>query len=178
MFRANVHLNPRVRDLRRMLQLDTHDMRVMAGLCDTRFRSNEAKLFASEGSSGGERWRALSTAYAKQKRRRFPGRKILAQSGSLRRSLTNLGADHWARWVLKPVAVITLGTLHPVAVYHAPGPRHNSALPVRDPIQHTPGQMHEYLGVIRAYFTREKLARATRALAAWRRFSRGAAAGG
>ena len=92
--RFSVDVNPRIRDLRSLFDLGNDDMRVLRDRMDTRFRRLESRLFASEGKSGGPAWPALSPAYAKQKAKKFPGRKILARTGRLRKSLTTRGAGH------------------------------------------------------------------------------------
>lgn len=172
--KARIEVNPRLRELPQVAKLDMGDMKRLADAIDSRFVTNERALFASEGASGGERWAPLSPDYAEAKRRRFPGRKILARTGRLRRSLTQKGdPEHVAVYRLAPRPVVEVGTEVEVGAYHAPGPLHNPNLPVRDPLQHTPQQERDYFEVVRDYLVNVKLARVVRVLAAWSRIRGG-----
>jgi phage gpG-like protein len=108
---------------------------------DQAFRRMERALFASEGSSGGSQWSALSPRYAKWKKRRYPGRKILQLKGQLRRSLAELGGQHIARAHYDGThGLLEVGTSVPYATYHHEG---TGRMPKRDPIQMTAEQKAE-----------------------------------
>lgn len=57
------------------------------------FFASEAQHFATEGRSTGGAFAALSPAYARRKRRLYPGRPILTASGRLRDVLTGARSD-------------------------------------------------------------------------------------
>lgn len=164
MVKFNARINPRIKSLEEALTLTVRDMATIATAVDVKFRTNEKRLFSTEGGSGGGRWVPLSPAYAKQKARRFPGRKILARRGGLRRSLTTKGSGHVAEGILKPRALVRVGTTNRLAMYHAEG---RPPMPKRDPLQHTQAQVKGYTKIIRTYLMDEKIGRVRRAMSAW-----------
>jgi phage gpG-like protein len=165
-FRSAV--NPRLGTVADVARLDMRDMATMTAQVDTRFTAHERTLFASEGASGGPRWPALSPAYAKAKRRRFPGRKIMTRTGELRNSLTRKAdPKHVAYSTLRPRAQIHVGTSDAKAAYHV-GPLKNPLLPERDTLQHTAQQGAAYMVLVQAHLGR-KLAQVARALSRWSR---------
>jgi len=170
----HAEVNPRIKKLTDLFDLNMQDMRSIKTMVDIEFVKKERKLFATEGASGGAKWKPLSPAYAKRKKRKKPGRKILAYEGDLRRGLTGRRhADHVARYSLtKTRAVVTVGTKNPIASYHAPGYLHNPQLPVRDPIQLTRRQELDYTKIVRRYFVEVKMDRAVRALLSWGKAAR------
>lgn len=170
-------VNPRIKSLEQALRLTATDMQAMLTPVDTKFRTLERRLFATEGASGGARWRRLSPKYAKQKRRTHPGRKVMQKTGGLRRSLTQKGADHVARYTLSASrARLKVGTTNVLAAYHGPligrlttgsglGPtRGRARLPVRDVMQMTPQQRRLYYKIVKDYLVDVKLKRAMKAL--------------
>jgi phage gpG-like protein len=93
------------------------------------FRSTEAGIFNKQGAfEGGSKWKALSPDYKAWKARKYPGRKILELTGSLKRSLTSVGGNH----VSQPTTdSIRIGTKDPKASYHQKG---TSKMPQRKPM--------------------------------------------
>ena len=165
--RYSLRANPRIRALDEVLKLSKRDLDRMTNEVDKLFRRNEKRLFATQGSSGGARWRKLSKAYAKQKRKTHPGRKIMTRTGRLRRGLTLKGdSDHIARHRL---GRIQIGVRSALPAYHGSvRGRKNPRLPKRDVLQSTPRQKREYLRSVSDYLVGVKLKRAARALRAGR----------
>lgn len=160
-------VNPRIKSLEQALRLTATDMQAMLTPVDTKFRTLERRLFATEGASGGARWRRLSPKYAKQKRRTHPGRKVMQKTGGLRRSLTQKGADHVARYTLSASrARLKVGTTNVLAAYHgaAGAAYRNPRLPKRDVMQMTPQQRRLYYKIVKDYLVDVKLKRAMKAL--------------
>jgi hypothetical protein len=66
--------------------------------------------FATEGSWGGQRWHALSPAYAVEKARSHPGRTILIRDGDLRQAASRMRREASPRtlvmWIDSPLAPI------------------------------------------------------------------------
>ena len=153
-------INDRIKDLKQAVELTMDDINRMKESIDRKFTEHERGLFASEGASAGEQWQALSPDYAKQKQRRYPGRKILVKTGRLRKSLTVKGdAEHIAYGYLQPRATVIVGSENPIGAYHAPGRLHNPNLPVRDPIAHTRAQWLVYLGLMRDHIVKYRIKR-------------------
>lgn len=170
MIRATVTQNPRIRSIQDIASVDGLFMRTCLVKVDQKFRDNESKLFTSEGSSGGSRWRALSPEYARRKagmRRRdlveskrfktaglhrrpaIAGRTILVLGGGLRESLRSpSNPDHIAQVEGRTLVV---GTSYELANRHFEG---GPNLPRRNPIQHTAGQKLAYLGIVRDEFVK------------------------
>ncbi|MCP3979699.1 MAG: hypothetical protein GY716_10290 [bacterium] len=109
---------------------------------DYRFRTNEAKLFESEGRSGGGRWAPLKRSYWLRKRKLRPGETILRFDGHLERGLAEEGGDHIAEY---RNGVLHLGTRDPVAGYAFDGSEH---VRKRNPIKHSQEQEREYATVV------------------------------
>jgi phage gpG-like protein len=168
--RVTVETNPRLRDLRTALRLDQSDMQEILRLVDDRFVTNERRLFATEGSSGGSKWAPLDPKYKKAKQKKFPGRKVMSRSGALRKSLTNKGdTDHVATYQMTKPQAVMVGTKNKVAAYHIKG-RHNKGQPkhTRDTLQHTEQQKRALTGEVRRFLIDTKLERVRRAMSAWR----------
>ena len=157
-FSATVRTNPRIKSLEDLAKLDRRDMETMTKAIDSQFRSDERRLFATEGASGGKRWPKLSPAYARRKKKKYPGRKILVRKGPLRKSLTTKNAEHIAEWSLQPRATITVGTKNPLGRFHVKR---------RDPIQQTTRQARMMRGLIWRHLNMKR-ARVERVLKAWR----------
>jgi phage gpG-like protein len=175
--RVRVTVNPRIRALRELYKLTDRDMREIRDALDIEFTKQRKRTFATEGAAGGEKWDALSPAYAKWKQKKKPGRKIMQFSGKLRKSLVNRNdPGHVATYRKKPRPVVTLGTHNIVAAYHAPkhlaGALANPNVPVRDVMQHSNRQEAKLLKVLAAALS-PKLDRVRRALAAWSRVGTG-----
>ncbi len=173
--KITVSVNPRVQSLSDLATLSTQDMATLTTRMDSTFRAHETALFATEGASGGSKWADLSEDYAEQKKRKFPGRKILQRTGRMRRSLAAGGDEHVATYALQPSATVTLGTEVETASYHT-GRLKSPRMPERDPLQHTPEQERKYLQIAADYIAKVKLPRLLRALQAWSRSKPGRAA--
>ena len=158
-------MNPVIKTLAQALDLQTAEVKRIAIQVDFAFRKHESKSFKSQGAASGGKWSKLSPAYAKWKKRAFPGRKILSLTGGLRKSLTSKGPQHVAFGTTKPRASITVGTKNRLAAYHGPGRFHNSKLPVRDALQHRPSDEQRYLDIAIDYFKEVKIPRIERLLA-------------
>lgn len=159
--RFHSEVNPRVKDMASLMKLTQRDMNDMATAVDIQFAKHEKRLFATEGSSGGAKWRPLSDSYAKAKARKFPGRKILQRVGRLRKGLSNVNdSDHVKTTRLKPRATIEVGTRNIVGAY-----QHDMG---RDPLQQTRRQERRLFEKVAEYLAEVKLDRLRRALAAWR----------
>ncbi len=168
--RYTSQVNPRIKTLPQMMQLDKRDMKTMTTAVDVLFVKNEARLFSTEGASGGGEWPALSPNYAAAKARTHPGRKIMQRTGRLRRSLTQRrNPQHVAQSALKPRATITVGTRDRTAAFHIRGARKNPRVPERDTLQHTREQLRSYQDKAADYIVNVKLERVRKVLAAaWR----------
>ena len=156
--RITAHVDPNLPQLmEEALKMKTSDLKKMSVQMDRVFVKNEKRLFASEGSSGGSKWKPLSAAYAKAKKKRFPGAKIMQRSRTLKRGLTVLShPDHVVR-IHNSVfrQSIGLGTTNIVAKYHGAlkgGAGMNTRLPRRNVLQMTTKQRDEYEGVKLAWF--------------------------
>lgn len=148
--------------------LQAADMRTLTTQLDTSFREYEARMFATEGASGGRRWPALSPRYRRRKSKLFPGRKIMQARGKGRKTLVNKGdPKHVRRWSLKPRALITLGTDHRIFAFHT-GAFKNPRLPERNVMQLSQRQRNRYNEIVRDYYRTVKLPRVARILA-WRK---------
>ncbi len=156
-------VNPRIKSLDEMLQLQGPELKTIATRIDSAFGKHERGVFASEGASGGARWPALKHP----KPLRFRGTKILQRTGKLRKSLTNRkSGDHVFRWSLQPTPTVTVGSNVSYGEHHVRGLR---PLKKRDPMQHTQVQEDAYTDIAKEYFTKTKLPRIQRVLSAWRR---------
>ncbi len=161
---SKVWVNPAIRRVKDILVLNQKDMNTMARRVDIKFRPNERKLFSTQGASGGRRWKPLSPAYKKWKRKKRPGRKIMTFDGKLRDSLTKKGFLHVAIGFLRRnKGFIQVGTHDIKAAWHGPPNRlKNPVLPTRDVLQQTPAQIDQYRQeiwkVMRAKFERAKRA--------------------
>ena len=119
--RANfrVETNPRIRTLGEMFKLDQKDMDAILLVVDSRFRKNERTLFATEGSSGGEKWPPLKR---KRSPKRFAGKKIMQRTGRLRRSLQAMFRLPSARIpavrsASLPLCVVSMGSKSPMGAF-------------------------------------------------------------
>lgn len=70
---VTVQKNPRIRRMPEMSQLKADDMKRLTLKLDKQFVKNEAKLFRTEGGSGGSKWAALNPEYAKRKKAMLSG---------------------------------------------------------------------------------------------------------
>lgn len=111
------------------VQLDRAITRFTEGVADYRpvwpaisddFRSLERRQFATEGAAGGgERWAALTAAYARWKAVRFPGKPILQRTGRLVGSLTD--RSHPDAIEQAERMTLSLGTRVQYGLYHQRG---------------------------------------------------------
>ncbi len=168
--RITARANPRIKEIGKLLDLDAGDMRAMTTKMDMLFRKNEKRLFATEGSSGGVKWKPLKKATLDAKKRKGLSSKIMQRTGRLRKGLTAKGhGDHIAKWSgLGSKARIKIGVQSILPVYHGAvrGRRKNPKLPRRSVFQMTIKQRRGYYQVL---FNRFDLKR--------KRFMRALAAG-
>jgi phage gpG-like protein len=115
-------------------------------MADDFFRTMAA-VFVSEGAyEGGNRWKALSPAYARWKARYFPGRKILELNGRMKDSLTIKGnSDNVLE--INPDSLV-VGTRVPYAIYHQTG---TPKMPMRKIIELTNEQKLRWVHIMHAY---------------------------
>lgn len=109
-----------------------------------RFTTNNVRQFASEGAYASGGWAPLSPRYAAWKARHYPGRKILARTGRLRRSLTRrpFGVERIS------ADSMVLGTDVPYAVYHQRGTRF---MPRRRPVELPESERREWVKVLQRF---------------------------
>ncbi len=171
MITGQARIDPRIRTMASALQMSDAMLAACQREVGNKFRSNMRRLFQTQGASAQSRWAPWSEAYERRRRRlhgeivelrkrekaaglRRPTRgvnapqlKILWLTGDLRASLTDpknaLHIDERIR-VSADRGTLRFGTKDPKAAWHGPGPDHNPILPVRDPIAHDEGQLHEY----------------------------------
>ena len=160
------------------ITVQPRDMDRMLRKLDMIFRKYERRLFSTEGASGGRKWKALSPAYAKWKRRHARGRKIMVlgkrEGKSLRKSLTMVGGDHTARWTISltgGIPTFFLGTQDILAAWHINpavlgivNDAYNPNMPHRDTLQMKPAQRNELLKVLSDYYTKVIMPRFHRAM--------------
>ena len=170
-FTGKATVNPRIKLVRDLAKLDVGDMKRMLVPVDSSFSKNEGRLFSSEGASSGGRWPALSTAYAKYKRKVKPGRKIMTFSGKTRDAFKNRNhPNHVAGFTLRPRPRLEVGAKSKVAAYHkrprpgAPNPLYNPRMPDRNVIRQSPRQMSHYFALMKDYLVKVKWNRVERAL--------------
>jgi len=94
------------------------------------FYQVEAAQFDSLGAAGGTGWAPLSAKYAQWKEKHFPGKPILEQSGKLRRSLTEAGAERAI--ARKGMKQLTLGSSSRLAQWAQAGTGREPARPVME----------------------------------------------
>lgn len=143
-----VRVSDRVRNLSTLFDFTPREASAALESFDAVVRKYETELFASEGITGGTYWAPLSEAYAKRKKKRRPGRKILVYDGDLRRSLTNLNnPEHVATYAKQPNGnwILRSGATNQVGRYHLEG---SPTLPVRKPMSFTAGQIENMRRVI------------------------------
>lgn len=119
------------------LAKDISDWRPVWEELEQVFYQIEEQQFKEEGRSNT--WTPLSAGYARWKKVRYPGKKILERTGELRRSLTGRGGSPIRE--LTPDS-LTLGTSLPYARYHQRG---GSRLPSRPPIDITPRDERKFV---------------------------------
>jgi len=168
-------VNPRImKTLQQAAEMKPPEMKVILQQVDHRFREDEKTQFASQGTSGGQKWQALSPRYKAWKKRKFPGRKIMSLTGKTRKSLTTKGGGHIAQYDLRPRPSVTVGTSVKTAAYHirsSNNPLYNPRMPHRDTLQMTRRQERNYFKIIADYFREVKWPRVEKTLAsaAWGR---------
>ena len=176
--RIGAAANPRIHELHKVLEMTVRDMTEMTKGIDQKFRANEKRLFATEGSSGGQKWPALSKKYAKAKLKQVGRRRIMQRSGRLRKGLTIKGhPDHVAR---HSSGRVKIGVKSALPAHHGSvAGRQNPRLPKRDVFQMTGRQRRQYYDVVFDRFAtkRKQFERAMRAgRAAMRAQARGRSA--
>jgi len=109
-----------------------------------RFAKAEARQFASQGTYGGNKWRALSPGYAAWKSHHYPGKPILELTGALKRDLTQrpFGVE-----VLEPGSM-AVGTDIEYAAYHQAGGEH---LPRRRPVELPESERRTWIKLIQRF---------------------------
>jgi len=171
MVRIEAKVNPRIKSLGDLAKWTPPELRTVRDRIDAQFRTNERRLFASEGASGGGRWLPNKEPYRTFKRKRGK-RKVMQFDGDLRKGLTQKGhRDHVATFGNTPKRgpFVRVGTRNVVAAFHAPAinnPLRNKSLPVRDPLQMTHAQERTLVGVWAEYMIKTKLPRIFRVLQA------------
>ncbi len=162
-------VNPAMSKLHKILELNRDDMKKMTVSMDTLFVKNEKRLFATEGSSGGVKWKKLKPETLKAKKRRATGvrkikrrgfsipltgtsLKIMQRTGRLRKGLSvKKDPDHVVRFSLvSRSAWIGIGVKSILPVYHGAvrGRRKNPKLPRRSVFQMKPQQRRGYYQVL------------------------------
>jgi len=174
---SRVEVNPRVRNLHEVLSTIPHTVAidVMNGI-DNAYRRWETALFANEGGGVPERapWQDLSPEYKKWKKKNYPGRKILALTGEMRRAFVSMGGGHIAR-VSKTATGwrVTVGAAGPYWwKFHEEGGPVPGRPPQRDQ-QQTGSTLKRILTKVSTEALTTYLARIMRAQLTARRFSRG-----
>jgi phage gpG-like protein len=123
------------------VQMDRGIARFADGISDYRpiwpvieddFYAQEKDQFKSEGVEGGDKWEALSPAYALWKEAHFPGKPILQRTGGLYDSLTNPNSVNGVR--REERKTLTLGSALPYALFHQLG---TANLPARPEVMFT-----------------------------------------
>lgn len=156
---GRTRVNRRITALRDLAKLTVEDMRAMTGRVDQQFRTNERRLFSTEGDSGGPRWKKLTPKYKKRKERLVGRRKIMVFSGRTRKAATRAGGEHVAEFSVRP-AIIKVGVRGRAAEL---GGYHRNT---RDIIQMTRRQARGLHSKVREYLVGTKLKRIERALLA------------
>ena len=91
-----------------------------------------AKVFRTEGSASGGKWKKLSPKYKTWKAKKYPGKTILRREDKLYESLTTKSKDHHKSVHGNPVgSELWLGSEVPYAVYHDSKKPRTSNLPRR-----------------------------------------------
>lgn len=110
------------------------DYRPVWSVIEDDFYAQVTDQFKTEGAEGGEKWPALSPAYAGWKEIHFPGMPILQRTGALQASLTSRTDANAV--VVEERKHLTLGSRIGYGVYHqSTAPR--TRLPRRPPIVFT-----------------------------------------
>jgi phage gpG-like protein len=111
-----------------------------------RFTTNNVKQFASEGAHASGGWAPLSPAYAAWKARHYPGRKILARTGRLRRSLTRrpFGVERIEAQSMVIGSDVYYGRFHQTGV-----PENN--LPRRRPVELPENERREWTKIMQRF---------------------------
>lgn len=113
------------------------DLRDVWARVQPAFYKIEEEQFKSEGVKGGGRWKALSPAYAKRKRRLYPGKPILQASGKLYAAMTSESPDSI---LIKTKDEFAVGTSLPYALAHQKG---SGKLPKRPVVSFSNSQKKE-----------------------------------
>jgi len=116
-----------------------------------RFTTNNVRQFASEGAYASGGWAPLSPRYKAWKDRHYPGRKILARTGRLRRSLTRrpFGVEE-----IEP-KYMRLGTDVPYAKYHQRG---TEKMPRRRPVELPESERREWVKIMQRFIVTGRVA--------------------
>ena len=161
--RITARANPKITALSEVLELSVANMNTMTASVDKQFRVNEKRLFATEGGSGGQKWKPLKKATKDAKKRLGLSSRIMQRTGNLRKGLTQKNhPDHVARHANKQIKV---GVQSPLPVYHGAVrsiPK-NPRLPRRSVFQMTAPQRRGYYKIVSDYIINVKLRRILRA---------------
>ena len=116
-------------------------------------RKQAVRLFATEGRSGGKKWKALEPRYAKLKKRKYGRRKILVASGTLRKDVTQDTPAHFFRLVREGrKAIAEFGVTNPVAGYHVEGiKRKDGTIAIRNPQKKKPSDLEQLRVAVAAF---------------------------
>jgi hypothetical protein len=177
-----IKVNPRIKSLKDLATLTVRDMQNMTKDVDSDFTENMLMQFATQGTSSGAMWQALSPAYKKWKKRKFPGKTIMNLTGQTLEAFTQKSSPHHvATFALLPKALIQVGAngtggktnrgsvahFHKAPTADTPNPLYNKKLPNRDVIRASKRQRKGYNEVIKNYLVSVKLDRVRRALQSW-----------
>jgi len=150
--RITARVNPAINQIDDILDLTVSDMKQLTALVDALFVKNEKRLFTTEGSSGGVKWKKLKKATRDAKKRAGLSQKIMQRTGELRKGLSVKGhPDHVAKWFgLGDKARIQIGVRNILPVYHGAvrGRRKNPRLPRRSVFQMKPRQRKGYHAIL------------------------------
>ncbi len=124
---------------------DCHDLRPAYLEVYRDFLLTESAIFRKQGSP--QKWVALSPAYAKWKRRHYPGKKMLELTGNYRASLTT-ETHKYALARIEPQRAL-FGSTDPVHHLHALGTKRK--IPARPAIQVTAATKKRWTQIIGDY---------------------------
>lgn len=148
------------RAIRQVLTVNSLGLKDLREIWDTfipNLRHSHSVTFLQMTSPFGEAWALLSQEYAKWKAKRFPGKRILEQTGALRRAASDKGAP--GQFIeMRPLGFTfsvsrMRGTFNVATIHQAGG----KFMPRRTFVGlKLPGDLIALQGQIKAYFLRLK----------------------
>ncbi len=123
------------------------DLRPVLNVIGVGYRKEVALIFSHQQERNeGLKWAPLSEQYAQWKEKHFPGQPILVRTGTLRSSMTELGAEGNITIISKTGAVF--GSSISYGIYHdADGPR-SGRLPRRNFSEPSEARRNIWIGQI------------------------------